>query len=134
MWCEGGETRITRFDSALFLISTVQCLILVQSDEPKKAFLMSVTKNDVQYVAELARLRLTEDEETQLVSDLNQILAYVASLSELDTSTVEPTTHVLPLANVFRPDEPTESLPQDVALANAPKSGHGHFRVPKVIG
>jgi aspartyl-tRNA(Asn)/glutamyl-tRNA(Gln) amidotransferase subunit C len=102
-------------------------------DEPKRMFLMSVTKNDVQKVAQLARLRLTEEEETRLVTDLNQMLAYVASLSELDTSNVQPTTHVLPLSNVFRPDEPTESLPQDLALANAPKSGHGHFRVPKVI-
>jgi aspartyl-tRNA(Asn)/glutamyl-tRNA(Gln) amidotransferase subunit C len=94
---------------------------------------MAVTRNDVQKVAQLARLRLTEDEETRLVTDLNQMLAYVASLSELDTSLVEPTTHVLPLSNVFRPDEPTQSLSQEVALANAPQSGHGHFRVPKVI-
>ena len=94
---------------------------------------MAVTLDDVRYVAQLARLRLTRDEEARLVSDLNQMLTYVTSLSELDTNGIEPTTHVLPLSNVFRPDDPKESFPHDVALANAPQSGHGHFRVPKVI-
>ena len=94
---------------------------------------MSVTRDDVKKVAKLARLSLTEVEETRLVSDLNQMLTYVASLNELDTSGVSPTAHVLPISNVFRPDEPTASLSQEEALANAPKSGHGHFRVPKVI-
>ncbi len=94
---------------------------------------MSVTRDDVRKVAKLARLSFSEEEETRLVTDLNQMLAYVASLNELDTSQVAPTTHVLPLTNVFRADEPTESLSQEAALANAPRSGHGHFRVPKVI-
>jgi aspartyl-tRNA(Asn)/glutamyl-tRNA(Gln) amidotransferase subunit C len=94
---------------------------------------MSVTRDDVKKVAKLARLSLTEAEEARLVTDLNQMLSYVASLDELDTSQVSPTAHVLPLSNVFRPDEPTASLSQAAALANAPKSGHGHFRVPKVI-
>ena len=94
---------------------------------------MSVTLDDVRKVAKLARLSFSEEEEARLVTDLNQMLAYVASLNELDTSQVAPTTHVLPLSNVFRPDEPTESLSQEAALANAPRSGHGHFRVPKVI-
>jgi|AP95_1055475.scaffolds.fasta_scaffold166278_2 aspartyl-tRNA(Asn)/glutamyl-tRNA(Gln) amidotransferase subunit C len=94
---------------------------------------MSVTIDDVRKVAKLARLSFSEEEEARLVTDLNQMLAYVASLNELDTSQVAPTTHVLPLSNVFRPDEPTESLSQEAALANAPSSGHGHFRVPKVI-
>jgi aspartyl-tRNA(Asn)/glutamyl-tRNA(Gln) amidotransferase subunit C len=94
---------------------------------------MSVTIDDVRKVAKLARLSFSEEEEARLVTDLNQMLAYVASLNELDTSQVAPTTHVLPLSNVFRPDEPTESLSQEAALANAPRSGHGHFRVPKVI-
>ncbi len=94
---------------------------------------MSVTIEDVRKVAKLARLRLAEEEETRLVTDLNQMLTYVASLAELDTSQASPTAHVLPISNVFRPDEPLPSLSQEAALANAPKSGHGHFRVPKVI-
>ena len=94
---------------------------------------MSVTQDDVRKVAKLARLSFSEEEEVRLVTDLNQMLSYVAVLKELDTSQVSPTTHVLPLSNVFRPDEPTASLSQKAALANAPKSGHGHFRVPKVL-
>ncbi|HAA76565.1 TPA: Asp-tRNA(Asn)/Glu-tRNA(Gln) amidotransferase subunit GatB [Candidatus Latescibacteria bacterium] len=94
---------------------------------------MSVTRDDVQRVARLARLKLTEPEESRLVSDLNHMLAYVAALEELDTSQVTPTAHVLPLSNVFRPDEPTEALSLEAALSNAPRSRHGHFRVPKVI-
>ena len=94
---------------------------------------MSVTLDDVRKVAKLARLSFSEEEEARLVTDLNQMLAYVASLDALDTSQVAPTTHVLPLSNVFRTDEPAESLSQEAALANAPRSGHGHFRVPKVI-
>ena len=94
---------------------------------------MRVTVDDVRKVTQLARLSFSEDEEQRLVDDLNQMLAYVTSLNELDTEGVAPTAHVLPLSNVFREDEPEGALPQEVALSNAPSSGHGHFRVPKVI-
>ena len=94
---------------------------------------MRVSLEDVRKVAQLARLALTPEEEVQLIGELNQILDYVAALDELDTAGVAPTSHVLPLSNVFREDEITPSLPQAEALANAPSSGHGHFRVPKVI-
>ena len=94
---------------------------------------MRVSLEDVRKVAQLARLALASEEEVQLIGDLNQILDYVAALDELDTAGVAPTSHVLPISNVFREDEVTPSLPQAEALANAPSSGHGHFRVPKVI-
>ena len=94
---------------------------------------MRVSLEDVRKVAQLARLALSPEEEVQLIGELNQILDYVAALDELDTAGVAPTSHVLPLSNVFREDEVTPSLPQAEALANAPSSGHGHFRVPKVI-
>lgn len=94
---------------------------------------MRVTVDDVRKVAQLARLSFSEDGEQRLVDDLNQMLDYVASLNELDTEGVSPTAHVLPLSNVFREDEPECALPQEGALSNAPSSGHGHFRVPKVI-
>jgi aspartyl-tRNA(Asn)/glutamyl-tRNA(Gln) amidotransferase subunit C len=94
---------------------------------------MAVTLEDVRKVARLARLRFTPEEEGRLIDDLNQVLDYVASLDELDTSNVAPTAHVLPISNVFRNDEKRPSLSQAEALANAPSSGHGHFRVPKVI-
>jgi len=94
---------------------------------------MPVSLDDVRKVAQLARLALTPEEEQRLVAELNQVLTYAASLEELDTTGIAPTAHVLPIANVFRKDTPGPSLPQTEALANAPSSGHGHFRVPKVI-
>lgn len=94
---------------------------------------MPVSVDDVRKVAQLARLTFDSNEEQRLVVELNQMLSYVASLDELDTTGVAPTAHVLPLSNVFREDVPRPSLSQAEALGNAPSSGHGHFRVPKVI-
>ena len=94
---------------------------------------MAVSLDDVRKVAYLARLELSEAEETRAVEDLAQMLEYVTALNELDTNDVLPTAHVLPIHNVFREDLVRPSLPQAEALANAPSSGHGHFRVPKVI-
>ena len=94
---------------------------------------MAVSLDDVRKVARLARLELSEEEEARIAEDLGQMLDYVAVLNELDTDNVLPTAHVLPISNVFREDTVMPSLPQAEALANAPSSGHGHFRVPKVI-
>lgn len=96
-------------------------------------FFVSVTLEDVRKVAQLARLRFDRVEEERLVADLNQMLDYAAALEKLDTAGVPPTSHVLPVSNVFREDTPVASLSQKEALSNAPSSGHGHFRVPKVI-
>ncbi|HCR17167.1 MAG TPA: Asp-tRNA(Asn)/Glu-tRNA(Gln) amidotransferase GatCAB subunit C [Candidatus Latescibacteria bacterium] len=94
---------------------------------------MAVSLDDVRKVAHLAKLELSEEEEARIAEDLGQMLDYVAALNELDTDNVLPTAHVLPISNVFREDTVMPSLPQAEALANAPSSGHGHFRVPKVI-
>ena len=94
---------------------------------------MGVSLDDVRKVARLARLTFSPEEEQRLAEELTRILDYVASLDQLDTEGVPPTAHVLPLSNVFREDVPRPSLSQEEALANAPSSGHGHFRVPKVI-
>ena len=94
---------------------------------------MAVSLDDVRKVARLARLELSEEEEARIAEDLGQMLDYVAALNELDTDNVLPTAHVLPISNVFREDTVMPSLPQAEALANASSSGHGHFRVPKVI-
>ncbi|MBT3602204.1 MAG: Asp-tRNA(Asn)/Glu-tRNA(Gln) amidotransferase subunit GatC [Candidatus Latescibacteria bacterium] len=94
---------------------------------------MPVSKVDVQKVAELARLSFSSDEEDLLVDELNRMLDYVAVLDALDTTGVSPTAHVLPLENAFRSDVLGQSLTQEDALANAPLSGQGHFRVPRVI-
>ncbi|MDE2890480.1 MAG: Asp-tRNA(Asn)/Glu-tRNA(Gln) amidotransferase subunit GatC [Gemmatimonadota bacterium] len=94
---------------------------------------MSVTHEDVRKVAQLARLRFDTEEMDRLVADLNQMLDYAAALEKLNTTDVAPTSHVLPVSNVFREDTPVASLSQVEALSNAPSSGFGHFRVPKVI-
>lgn len=94
---------------------------------------MPVSRDDVRKVALLARLSFTPEEEDRLVDELNRMLDYVAALNELDTTGVSPTAHVLPIENAFRDDAPGKSLDRDAALSNAPLSGHGHFRVPKVI-
>tara|TARA_B100000029_G_C16897852_1_gene712874 strand:+ start:114 stop:398 length:285 start_codon:yes stop_codon:yes gene_type:complete len=94
---------------------------------------MSVSLEDVDYVATLARLRFSDEEREQLVGQLNEILNYVEQLKQIDTADVPPTSHVLDLRNVLREDVVDESLPHDEALANAPEKDRGHFMVPKVL-
>ncbi len=94
---------------------------------------MSITKEEVQHVAHLARLEFSEEELGRFTEQLAQILTYVEKLNELDTSQVEPTYHALKLTNVFREDEIKESIPTDEALSNAPERENGFFVVPKVI-
>ena len=94
---------------------------------------MAVTIDDVRKVAYLARLSFSAEEEARLVDELNRILGYTEKLNELGTEGVPPTSHVLPISNVFREDVVRPSLPQDELLANAPSKWRGYFRVPKVI-
>jgi len=93
-----------------------------------------VTVNDVEHVASLAKLSFTTEEKALLVEQLNKILEYMEQLNELDTSNVEPLSHVIELSNVFRPDETTSSLGREEALRNAPARTEKFFKVPKVIG
>ena len=94
---------------------------------------MRITPDEVRYVAALARLDLSEAEVEVMSGQLGQILGYVAKLNELNTSGVTDTTHALNIHNAFREDEVGESLPQAVALANAPRHNETAFVVPKVI-
>jgi aspartyl-tRNA(Asn)/glutamyl-tRNA(Gln) amidotransferase subunit C len=88
---------------------------------------------DIHYVAHLARLRLTPEEEQTLGRQLDQILNYIEQLNEVDVSGVDPTAHAFPLVNVTRADEPCPSLPHDEAMRNAPVESNGLFRVPKIV-
>ncbi|HEA47149.1 MAG TPA: Asp-tRNA(Asn)/Glu-tRNA(Gln) amidotransferase subunit GatC [bacterium] len=92
-----------------------------------------ITKKDVEYVAKLARLKLSEKEKEKFTKQLDQILKYVDKLNELDTKKVKPTSHVLPLKNVFREDKIKKSLEVEKTLENAPEKARGFFKVPKVI-
>ena len=94
---------------------------------------MSVTKEDVQYVANLARLQLSPEETESLAKDMNKILDYMTTLEELDTSDVEPLEHVIDLEYRLRSDEAEEPLPHEEALKNAPDADSDYFRVPRVI-
>ena len=95
---------------------------------------MSVTVQDVEHVAALARLSFSEEEKQKLTAQLNEILRYMEQLNTLDTSNVEPLSHVIELLNVFREDVLRPSLPREEALKNAPAHTEEFFKVPKVIG
>jgi aspartyl-tRNA(Asn)/glutamyl-tRNA(Gln) amidotransferase subunit C len=94
---------------------------------------VSVSKEEIEKIAKLARLNLNEDEINKIESQINQILEYVKKLDELNTDDVEPLSHTLDLNNVFREDVVKESLPREKALENAPLKSDKFFRVPKVI-
>jgi aspartyl-tRNA(Asn)/glutamyl-tRNA(Gln) amidotransferase subunit C len=95
---------------------------------------MSVTVKDVEYVAALARLSLSEAEKVLYAAQLNGILAYVEQLNRIDTSNVEPLAQVIEMTNVTRDDAVTQSLPREVALGNAPARTEKFFKVPTVRG
>ena len=94
---------------------------------------MSVHEFDVKYVAHLARLELTGEEERQFGAQLGQILGYIEKLNQLDVSGIEPTAHAVPQVNVTRPDEIRPSLPSVEALRNAPAQANQLFMAPKIV-
>lgn len=94
---------------------------------------MATGEIDVKYVAQLARIALTPDEETKLGAQLGNILGYIEKLRELDVSNIEPTAHAVPLVNITRADETRPSLSHAEALRNAPRQANGLFIVPKIV-
>jgi len=89
-----------------------------------------IAREQVLHVARLARLRLTEEELESMTGELSSILDHIEKIGELDLERVAPTSHVIELENVLRPDEPRPSLPRERALAEAPDSDGVGFRVP----
>jgi aspartyl-tRNA(Asn)/glutamyl-tRNA(Gln) amidotransferase subunit C len=94
---------------------------------------MAAAEIDIQYVAHLARIALTPDEEKKLAAQLGGILGYIEKLKELDVANVEPTAHAVPMVTITRAAEIRESLPHDEAMRNAPKAVNGLFIVPKIV-
>jgi len=94
---------------------------------------MKISREEVRHVADLARLELPEDRLELFTNQMNAILAYVDKLNELDTSRVEPTSHVVEMKNAFRDDEVLPSLPSERALANAPQQERSSFVVPRIL-
>ncbi|MFC5530843.1 Asp-tRNA(Asn)/Glu-tRNA(Gln) amidotransferase subunit GatC [Cohnella yongneupensis] len=94
---------------------------------------MSISIKDVEHVANLARLELSDADKEQFAGQLNAILKYAEKLNELNTDDIEPTSHVLPLANVMREDEVKPSLTIEKAMLNAPEEEDDQFKVPAVL-
>lgn len=94
---------------------------------------MSISIQDVEHVAKLARLELSEEEKQTFTGQLNAILKYAEQLNSLDTEGVEPTSHVVPVSNVLREDENRPSLPVEKVFLNAPDEEDGQFKVPAVL-
>ena len=95
---------------------------------------MSISRTDVEKVALLGRLQLTEAELSTITSELAQIVGYVDQLSEVNTEGIEPMAHAIEVVNVFRADEVTPSLPRDEVLSNAPHHDGRGYLVPAVLG
>ena len=89
-------------------------------------------KIDINKIAKLSRLKLTETESTKIVLYLEQVIEYIDKLNELDTTNIEPTSHILPVQNVFREDIVLDSAGINY-LAASPSSNKGHYEVPKII-
>jgi len=94
---------------------------------------MPVLPDDIERIAQLSKLILTENEKEVMIGQVNKILEYVDKLGEVDTTDVPPLSHPNDVMNVFREDEIRPSLPREIALSNAPQKSDRFFRVPKVI-
>ena len=94
----------------------------------------SISRDEVAHLADLARLAVTEEELSTFAGQLDQILDSVATVGEVAAAEVPPTSHAVPLTNVFRADEPHAGLTQERALAGAPAAEQGRFRVPRILG
>jgi aspartyl-tRNA(Asn)/glutamyl-tRNA(Gln) amidotransferase subunit C len=94
---------------------------------------MEISREEVERVAKLARLEITDAEKATFSKQLSAILTYVEQLKKLDTAGVEPTATVLAQTNVFRDDAVRPSLPPDQAVANAPEPVDGFFSVPRIL-
>jgi len=93
----------------------------------------AITREQVEYVAHLARLALTPEEAERFTGQLDRILASFEKLGELDTEGVEPTRHAIPIVNAFRDDRKRPSCEADKALTNAPDKHESYFKVPRII-
>ena len=95
---------------------------------------MKITKEEVLYVAHLARLDLDAESIEKFAGQIDEILGYIEKLNQVDTRNIKPTSHAIFLTNAFREDEEREHIERERALANAPEKEDGNFVVPKVVG
>jgi aspartyl-tRNA(Asn)/glutamyl-tRNA(Gln) amidotransferase subunit C len=95
---------------------------------------MKITKDEVLYVAHLARLDLDAESIEKFAGQIDEILGYIEKLNQVDTRNIKPTSHAIFLTNAFREDQEREHIERKLALANAPEKEDGSFVVPKVVG
>jgi aspartyl-tRNA(Asn)/glutamyl-tRNA(Gln) amidotransferase subunit C len=95
---------------------------------------MKITKEEVLYVAHLARLDLDEESIEKFAGQIDEILGYIEKLNQVETRDIKPTSHAISLTNAFRVDEEKEHIDRELALANAPEKEDGLFVVPKIFG
>lgn len=108
--------------------------IIIRKDKTRRCFDMAgISKEQVKHVAHLARLSVTDEEATMFEEQLSSIITYAELLNEVDTTDVQPTTHVLELTNVMRKDEATKGLTKEEILKNAPSRQDGQFKVPSIL-
>lgn len=115
------------------LVQVYSCLNAHRNNEQDYEIRMAIPLDDVRKIAELAKLRFSDDELEKMAGELEKILKYIRKLEELDTSDVEPMWHVHIGSEMLRDDSRLDSTSRDEALSNAPDSDGKHFRVPKVI-
>lgn len=94
---------------------------------------MKITSDQVEHVANLARLNLTEEEKIKFTKEMKEIIGFANKLNELDTKGIEPSAHVIPMNNVFREDKVEPSYDREKIISNAPTSENGCFKVPKIV-
>jgi len=94
---------------------------------------MKITREEVEHVAHLARLNLTEEEKIQMTRDMEAIIGFADQINALEIGDVIPTAHVIPINNVFRDDVARPSMDREKLLRNAPNQENGCFSVPKVV-
>ena len=94
---------------------------------------MEITEEDVEHVSSLANLNFNEEAKKNITTQLKKILAYVKKLNELDTTDIQPTSHVLPLQNVFKDDLIKTIFDKEISFQNAPRFDKRHYQVPKII-
>ncbi len=94
---------------------------------------MKITQENVEYVAKLARLHISEEQKEKLTEDMAAIITFADKLSEIDTGDIRPAAHAIPVSNVFREDEIKQSIDRELLLKNAPQKEAGCFSVPKIV-
>lgn len=94
---------------------------------------MKITREQVEHVANLARLNLTEEEKEQMITDMGVIIEFANRINEMNIDDINPTAHVIPINNVFREDNVNPSFSRDELLSNAPNKENGCYSVPRIV-